>query len=126
MDIEAKAQEAANLKQYCNCCQAVLLALKDETKLSEDELMQLGAGFGLGMGNMEGTCGALVGAAIIAGFNSKLTRADVKKMTEDFKSRVGSIICGDIKGRKTGKVLCSCPDCCKNAVLAYGEIIKNK
>ena len=30
----------------------------------------------------------------------------------------GATICKDIKGRDTGRVLCECPECCRNAVLA--------
>ena len=29
----------------------------------------------------------------------------------------------DLKGLTTGKELCSCADCVKNAVLAYGEVM---
>ncbi len=125
MDIKEKAAKAVELKQQhgCNCCQAVLLALKDQVNLTEEQLTQLGAGFGLGMGNMEGTCGALIGAAIIAGFNTNVTKAAVRSMNERFKEMCGAVSCEDIKGRYTGKILCSCNDCVKNAVIAYGEML---
>ena len=51
----------------CNCAQAVLCAFAAETGLSEDLLKRMGAGFGAGMGCMEATCGALVGAEILLG-----------------------------------------------------------
>ncbi len=126
MDINEAAKIAVEFKQQhgCNCCQAVLLALKDQVNMSEEELRRLGAGFGLGLGNMEGTCGALVAAAIIAGFNTNVTKAAVRELNERFKEMCGAITCEDIKGRYTGKVLCSCDDCVKNAVLAYGEMLE--
>jgi C_GCAxxG_C_C family probable redox protein len=126
MDINEAAKIAVEFKQQhgCNCCQAVLLALKDQVNMSEEELRRLGAGFGLGLGNMEGTCGALVAAAIIAGFNTNVTKAAVRSLNERFKEMCGAITCEDIKGRYTGKILCSCDDCVKNAVLAYGEMLE--
>ena len=126
MDINEAAKIAVEYKQQhgCNCCQAVLLALKDQVNMSEEELRRLGAGFGLGLGNMEGTCGALIAAAIIAGFNTNATKAAVRELNERFKSMCGAITCEDIKGRYTGKVLCSCDDCVKNAVIAYGELLE--
>ena len=126
MDINEVAKIAVEFKQQhgCNCCQAVLLALKDQVNMSEEELRRLGAGFGLGLGNMEGTCGALIAAAIIAGFNTNVTKAAVRELNERFKSMCGAITCEDIKGRYTGKILCSCDDCVKNAVLAYGEMLE--
>ena len=126
MDINEAAKIAVEFKQQhgCNCCQAVLLALKDQVNMSEEELRRLGAGFGLGLGNMEGTCGALIAAAIIAGFNTNVTKAAVRELNERFKSMCGAITCEDIKGRYTGKILCSCDDCVKNAVIAYGELLE--
>ena len=50
-----------------NCCQAVLCAFVDEVDMSEDLLRKLGAGFGIGMGGMEGTCGALIATEMLLG-----------------------------------------------------------
>ena len=125
MDIQERADLAVQLKQGhgCNCCHAVLYALKDQMKFTDEEINALGAGFGLGMGNMEATCGALVGAAIALGFSSNGNKAAVRALNERFKELCGSITCEDLKGRFTGKVLCPCNDCVRNAVIAYGEII---
>lgn len=58
-----KQELAVQLKHTgCNCCQAVLCAFAEESGLSELQLRQIGAGFGAGMGCMEATCGALIGA----------------------------------------------------------------
>ena len=63
-----RTDRAVQLKHGgCNCCQAVLCAFAEETGMTEDELMRIGAAFGGGMGCMEGTCGALLGAQMLLG-----------------------------------------------------------
>ncbi len=127
MNMEERAKEAVELKNTpgINCCQAVAMALADETPFDREQMRQLGAGFGGGMGTMEGTCGALVGAGMVAGLKSggsgtqKLTR----QMAGSFKQTCGAVTCKDIKGVATGKVLCSCDDCVKNAVLIYSDVM---
>ena len=70
MDINTYVQKAAMLRQQgYNCCQAAAAALADQTTLTEEQLYQLASGFGLGMGNMEAACGALVGVGMIAGLH---------------------------------------------------------
>ena len=125
MTIEERAELGAQLKMKCNCCQAALLALADQTGLNEEQLMQLGSGFGSGMGNMEGTCGALVGAGMAAGFKlkEKSTTRFTKQISENFSNRCGAILCKELKGRDTGRVLCSCEDCVRNAILAYCSVV---
>ena len=81
----------------------------------------LAAGFGSGMGTMKGTCGALVGASMVAGLRTSGngTMALSCKMLPCFKELCGgATICRDLKGIGTGKVLCSCENYVRNAVLA--------
>jgi len=102
-----------------NCCQAVLLAFKDLLPYEEEELRSMGAAFGTGMAAMEATCGALIGAQMILGmlkFKDGPVRADAKDIYLDFEKRTKATICKDIKGRDTGIMLTSCPDCMRNAV----------
>ena len=47
-----------------NCTQSVLCAWEDKIPVAHDTLMQLGAGYGAGMGCMQATCGALIGAVM--------------------------------------------------------------
>ena len=123
MTIEQRAEEAVRYKQSMNCCQAVLCALADQTGLSQEQLTALGSGFGIGMGNMEATCGALVGAAMAAGLRQKSSTVRTsRQLSERFCADCGAMLCKDLKGRDTGKVLCACEDCVRNAVLAYGDI----
>ena len=110
----------------CNCCQAVLLEFAPEIKercadCNEEKLLALGSGFGSGMGNMEATCGALVGAGMVVG----LLGGNRRNLSPEFKERVGALKCAEIKGVKFdsltgklvhGKVLCSCDNCVRHAV----------
>ena len=84
-------------------------------------------GMDLGMGSMEGTCGAIGAAAILSGLKNSsghLDRPDSKrashqsskKCLSDFKEQNKSVICKDLKGVETGNVLRSCNDCIADAV----------
>lgn len=114
-----RAEQAVVYKRKCNCAQAVLLAFAPELGKSEEELMALGSGFGSGMGGMEGTCGAFVGAVMALSLlnkSDKPSKMIAKDMMQDFKEMSSATICGDLKGIKTGKMLCSCDDCVRHGV----------
>lgn len=127
MDIQSRAEYAKDLKlnKGYNCCQAVLKALKEETNLSDTELKSIGAGFCAGMGTMEATCGALIGANIALGLKTKGngTLRLSKDLVLEFKMKSGATTCKDLKARINGKPLCPCEECVYNAVLAYGKIL---
>ena len=123
MTIEARKEYAAERKKEMNCCQAVLVAFADKLGKNEDELLRLGSG----MATMEGTCGALVGAIMVSSLLSPTgeARNNSRTIMSRFKELCGgATICRDLKGIGTGKVLCSCEDCVRNAVLAAGDIFK--
>jgi C_GCAxxG_C_C family probable redox protein len=99
--------------------------LSDNFKLPPEELLNMTAGFATGMGCMETTCGALVGANMITGIQTK-GNGTIKKSRElfkEFEEACGATICKDLKGRDTGKVICSCDDCVRNAVIAAVDIL---
>ena len=127
MTIEERAEKAAGLKKSgsCNCCQAVAAVLADQTTLDAETLLQIASGFGGGMGNMEATCGALIGAAQIAGLalSGNQTMRYARALSEKFANSCGADRCRDLKGKGTGAPLCACEDCVRNAVLAYGEVV---
>ena len=127
--LEARIEYAARRKKEMNCCQAVLVAFADMLGKSEDELLRLGSGFGSGMATMEGTCGALVGAIMVSSLLSPdgEARNNSRAIMSRFKELCGgATICRDLKGIETGKVLCSCENCVRNAVLSAGEALKTK
>lgn len=125
MTIEERAAKAVEMKMSgkYNCAQSVTAALADRTALSEKELVQISAGFCAGMGNMEATCGALIGAGMIAGLETKGngTLSKTRQIQEEFVRRCGAIKCRDLKTITDGKPLCPCEECVRNAVVIYGE-----
>ena len=116
-----RIEQAAELKRTNNCCQAVLLAYADVLGKSEAELFTLGKCFGAGMGGMQGTCGALIGAEMVLSLLGG-NMAQAKTLHQNFTKLCGASVCKDIKGAETGKILCSCEDCVRNAVKALEEI----
>ena len=109
-----------------NCSQAVLMAYKDILNLDEDTLKKLGSGFGVGMGNMEATCGALLGANMVLGLlndGSLLTMKKSRVLSDKFKELSKATICKVLKGADTGIVLTSCDDCIRNAIEALDSML---
>lgn len=126
MNMKERMEHAALRKKEMNCCQAVLVAFGGELGRSEEELLRLGSGFGSGMGTMEGTCGALAGAIMVSSLLSErgATMAASRTIFQRFKELCGgATICRDLKGVGTGKVLCSCENCVRNAVQAAVETL---
>ena len=110
-------KEIAAEKKRCgahNCTQAVVCTYHDYTGIDEDTLKNVGNAFAAGMGNMEGTCGALVGAGMVLGFATKDKAKSIKAMRQimtQFQQRNGATQCKFLKGVGTGKVLRECPLC---------------
>lgn len=110
-----------------NCCQAVLAAFQDDLDISPDVIKRMGAAFGGGMGNMEGPCGALCGAEMALGlllYQGKPIHAEAREVRSCFVEKTGSQICREIKGISTGKMLCPCEDCIRNAVAALETVLQ--
>lgn len=133
MTKKEKAIELHNRKY--NCAQAVACCFSGEIEVSERMLFKASEAFGKGMGDMQGPCGALSGAVLLAGLknsdgntadpNSKAATYKISKaMMESFADKTGGTICKELKGIDTGKVLCSCPDCIKAGVEVVEEILK--
>ncbi|MCQ2508280.1 MAG: C-GCAxxG-C-C family protein [Dorea sp.] len=116
-----------------NCAQSVACTFADQVDMSEEDLFRVMEGFGLGMGGMQGTCGAITGAvAIMSLKNSKGTSDTVNKgktyklckpLLKKFEEKNGATICKEIKGVETGVVLRSCPGCIADAVEILEEAL---
>lgn len=108
-------------KKRCNshnCAQAVVCTYCDLVGLQEETATHIAGAYGTGMGNMEGTCGALVGAGLILGLATKdrnLSRSRMKAIMTKFQEKNGATQCRQLKGLGTGKVLRDCPDCVSDA-----------
>jgi C_GCAxxG_C_C family probable redox protein len=101
-----------------NCAQAVICTYADLVGIEEETGRNLGNAFGSGMGNMEGTCGALVGAGIVLGLATKdkaKARKGMRQIMTQFQQRNGATQCKMLKGVGTGVVLRQCTDCVADA-----------
>ena len=94
-------------------------------------------GHGLGMGGMQGTCGAITGAvAVLGAVNSNgdlehpVSKTDTYKLSRElvnrFQEKNGVIACKDLKGVETGKVVRSCPGCIEDAATILAENFRRK
>lgn len=117
-----------------NCAQAVACAFAEEIGVPEEVLFSACEGFGLGMGGMGATCGAVSGAVMLAGLKNSCgnpkhpgTKASTYQLTRaitgEFEQKNGSLVCKELKGVETGKVLRSCPDCIMDAVELAEKIL---
>ena len=96
-------------KEGYNCCQAVVLAYKDEMGLDERAALAISSSFGGGIGRLREVCGAVSGMCIVAGMlygytdpKAKAEKANhyklIQQMAADFTARNGSIICRVLTG----------------------------
>ena len=107
-----------------NCAQAVVCTYCDLVGLPEETALDIAGAYGTGMGCMEGTCGALVGAGMIVDLATKdrnLSRTRMKEIMTQFQARTGATQCKLLKGIGTGKPLRDCPDCVADA----SELLEN-
>lgn len=127
-NMESRKEIAASKKlggRY-NCTQAVCCTYHDLTGLDEDTIKHAGNAFAVGMGNMEGTCGALVGAGIVLGLATKDKARSMKGMRqimERFQQRNGATQCRLLKGAGGGKVLRECAMCVADASEFLEELL---
>lgn len=113
---EIAAEKKATLKY--NCAQAVLTTYSDLTGLDESTAMSIADGFAAGMTNMEGTCGALIGADMVLGLANKdksKTMKQMREMMKKFEDRNHATQCRQLKGIDTHVVLRPCPLCVSDA-----------
>ena len=120
-----------------NCCQSVACAYCDLFGVDETTMFKVSEAFGLGMGGMEGTSGAIAGAVLLAGLknssgnlenpNSKASSYKLSaSILKAFEGKNGATLCRDIKGRDTGKILRSCSGCIEDASRIAEEILDLK
>lgn len=127
------AQEKFN--NMYNCCQSVVCCYCEELGMKEEDVFRLTEGFGLGMGGLKETCGAVTGMFMTIGLSNSAgdlsdpykTKADtyekIMKAAELFKEKKGSIKCSDLLTEKGPQPLPCCRDCVKTAVEVLGEIL---
>ena len=128
--VNSKSDKAIEKKHNgYNCAQAVACSFCEEAHMDEETLFNLTQGFGAGFGTMDGTCGAISGAAVVAGLvnqNRMGTSKDVRSIMNQFKQQNGTVICKDLKGVETGKVIRSCDDCVRDAVKFLEDVLNQE
>lgn len=133
MDTRVHIADDKHRKGY-NCAQAVACTYCDLVGVDEAVMFKAAEGLGFGMGCMDGTCGAVSAACLLAGFKNstanlekpdskgktyKLSKAIIKKFTEMHRT----VTCKELKGIETGVVLCKCNDCVKDAAKIAEEVL---
>ena len=129
--MENKIEEARARKRSGehNCAQAVACTYSDLAGLDEETLLAATHAFGAGMATMEGTCGALTGAAVVVGLASgdrARSRVLIKDIMENFRKRNGSTVCRELKGIGTGCPLRQCEDCVADAAEFLEEALRRR
>lgn len=105
-----------NFKLGMNCCQAVVLAFKDELAMDEVILKKMSIAYGGGLGRQRLTCGAVCGMAMVLGtlLSDGEDKLHIYKIVQDacaeFKNEVGSIICADLLDETSAASTCPKPD----------------
>lgn len=123
-----------NHRKGYNCCQAIVCAYSDAVGIDEETLFRISEGFGAGMGGMKATCGAVSAAILLAGLKQSagkiatpMSKGETyrlsKKIVDMFQEKNGSIICQELKGIKTGKILRSCDGCIEDAVQIIEKLL---
>ncbi|MCX4294018.1 MAG: C-GCAxxG-C-C family protein [Prevotella sp.] len=110
-----------------NCAQAVACTYCGEAGMDEVVMRDVTNAFGVGMGNMEGTCGAIVGAGVVLGLRygdrAKSMKA-MKRIMNRFQHRNGSTVCKMLKGTENKCVLRECNDCVADAAEFLEEALE--
>ena len=96
-------------KEGYNCSQSVFTAFCDKFGMDEKTALRVSAGLGGGVGRMREVCGAVCGAAMVAGMkygaidgadrdSKSLTYKKVQEIAAIFKETNPSIICHELLG----------------------------
>ena len=117
-----------------NCAQIVLCSHAEELGIDEETLFRISEGFGAGMGGMMQTCGAVTAMFMALGLANSSgdlqacdtktqTMKKVRELAAEFEKKNGSIVCRELKGIDTGKVLRSCDGCIEDGIRILGEYL---
>ena len=117
-----------------NCAQIVLCSYAEELGIDEETLFRISEGFGAGIGGMMQTCGAVTAMFMALGLANSSgdlqacdtkpqTMKKVRELAAEFEKKNGSIVCRELKGIDTGKVLRSCDGCIEDGIRILGEYL---
>ena len=133
--MESRVQKTLeNHKKGYTCAQAVACAYCDLVGVDEATMFKAAEAFGAGMGGMSTTCGAVSGAVLLAGFKNsdgEFQKPKTKgrsyqlsrQIVEAFREKNTTVICKELKGVETKKVLRSCDGCIEDAAAIAEKIL---
>ena len=135
MGIVERAVTNFSGKKY-NFCQAVICAYCEEYGIDDTQIFKMTEGFGLGMGGLKDTCGAVTGMFMAIGLRNSAgdkteptktkfdTYKDIRDAAADFRQKNGSIYCCELKAVIDGKQVVSCEQCVRTAAEYVDRYIK--
>ena len=128
MDTRSKYASELKLSGRCNCAQAVACTYCDLAGIAPEQMALMTAAYGTGLGNTEGTCGAIIGAGAVIGALKGSNRIEamtaMRRLMNEFATRnSGATRCRDLKGIGTGNVIRECHDCVADAAEILESII---
>ena len=121
-------------KQGYNCCQAVACAYCEELGIKEEDVFRLTEGFGLGMGGLRDTCGAVTGMFLVISLANSAcdmehplktkmdTYARFREAARKFTEKNGYIYCRDLKNMDGPQPLICCTQCVEDAAALIDEM----
>ena len=122
------------VKKGYNCCQAVACTYCGKFGIKEEDIFRLTEGFGLGMGGLMDTCGAVTGMFLIISLANSagdikhplLTKMDTyakfREAAKLFKEKKGSVYCRDLKTQNGRQPLPCCTQCVETAAGLIDEM----
>lgn len=131
--IKETAVSKFNEKGY-NCCQAVACTYCEELGMKEEDIFRLTEGFGLGMGGLMDTCGAVTGMFLVISLANSAgdmehplttkmdTYARFREAAKLFQEKMGSIYCRELKNQNGKQPLPCCSQCVEAAASLIDEM----
>ena len=104
-------------KKGYNCAQSVACAFMDVVPVDEDTLFRVLEGFGGGMGDLKGSCGALSGAVAVTGLLKSRGKDQCLSKKETY-------VCEELKGGRIHEPLEICNGYIEDAVQILEKVLK--
>lgn len=135
-DTKALQEQAASFHgQGFNCAQSVACALGPELGIEGEAARKMMAGFGMGMGGMSETCGAVSGGVAAIGYatsggaqtsaSKRQAYQASRQLVSRFRDKNTSTICRELKGAGCNHPpLRSCAGCIDDAIELTVEILQ--
>lgn len=134
METNKKKAEVNFMEKRYNCCQSVVCTYCEKYGINEKAVFRMTEGFGLGMGGLMDTCGAVTGMFLVIGLSNSAgdmddplaTKMDtyekIRKAAKSFREKKGSVYCRDLLTEKGAQPLPCCAKCVEAAIEVLDEM----